>query len=325
MLPELNSNQKVFIEITNPVHGGNGWEFGTCLWSPVYNVAGQRSWERMTKISPSDIIIHLLDDGKEYRWAGVSTALAAAEILDNEPPKADRWSGRTYYYRVDLTNFQSIDPGMPIGNFFKDAHDTLLDVLATEKSGRFYVHYKRERLQVAQGYLFELSRREYELFSQYSNKMAFDYSNTSTPSILPTSHEPAYPDMAPPAKVTNFVTRTVRDTKLSRDLKNTYQHVCQVCGKTITLPNGNRYAEGHHLQPLGSSHKGLDLTENIMILCPFHHTEFDYGAIAIDPETLQIVHIDKNNPYHDCELTYHRPDLGKRFIAYHFNNIFAQS
>jgi len=32
MLPELKNNQKVYIEITNPIHGGPGWSFGSFLW-----------------------------------------------------------------------------------------------------------------------------------------------------------------------------------------------------------------------------------------------------------------------------------------------------
>jgi hypothetical protein len=47
-----------WIEITNPVHGGNGWEFGTCLWSPISNKGGVKSWELMTQIKPGDIIFH---------------------------------------------------------------------------------------------------------------------------------------------------------------------------------------------------------------------------------------------------------------------------
>jgi len=35
MLPELKQTQSVFVEITNPIHGGAGWEFGSCLWSPA--------------------------------------------------------------------------------------------------------------------------------------------------------------------------------------------------------------------------------------------------------------------------------------------------
>ncbi|MCC7572404.1 MAG: hypothetical protein KO464_03340 [Candidatus Methanofastidiosum sp.] len=62
MLPKLNNNQSVWVEITNPIHGGKGWEFGTCLWSPVYSNSKNgnkiKSWKIMEKISPGDIILN---------------------------------------------------------------------------------------------------------------------------------------------------------------------------------------------------------------------------------------------------------------------------
>jgi len=44
MLPELEEGQNVFIEITNPIHGGERWEFGICLWSPRYDSGGGKAW-----------------------------------------------------------------------------------------------------------------------------------------------------------------------------------------------------------------------------------------------------------------------------------------
>lgn len=325
MLPPLIPGQKVFIEITNPVHGGNGWEFGTCLWSPVYNKAGHRSWETMRKVSPSDIVIHLLHNKKEYNFAGVSKVTAAAEIITSEPPKAERWSGRESYYRVDLTQFLPVNNNVPISNFFKQFNDQLIQAFSSKTSGRFYVHYKKERLQVAEGYIFQLNQDEYDLFSSFTSMINYNYSLSPEGAFLPTANEPAYPDMSPPAKVSTIVSRTVRDTKMSRDLKSSYNHICQICGRTITLPNGKRYAEGHHLQPLGSSHNGPDIAENLLILCPFHHTEFDYGSISIHPESLKIKHIDQNNIHHGTDPAYLRNDLGKGFLEYHYKNIFANT
>lgn len=325
MLPPLIPDQKVFIEITNPVHGGNGWEFGTCLWSPVYNISGQRSWETMRRISPSDIIIHLLNNGKEYRFAGVSKAADAVSVVYSEPPKAERWSGREQYYRVDLNQFLPANANAPITNFFKHFNDQLLEVLSSTRAGRFYVHYKKERIQVAQGYLFEINQAEYDLFSAFTSMINYSYSSLPAGAVLPTTNEPAYSDMSPPAKVSTIVSRTVRDTKMSRNLKLSYNHICQICGRTITLPNGKRYAEGHHLQPLGGSHDGLDIAENLLILCPFHHTEFDYGAIAIHPESLKIKHIDQNNIHNGTDPAYYRSDLGKGFLEYHYKNIFSNT
>ncbi|RLM52683.1 HNH endonuclease, partial [Halorubrum sp. Atlit-26R] len=33
-----------------------------------------------------------------------------------------------------------------------------------------------------------------------------------------------------------------------------------------------------------------DEPENILVLCPNHHTDFDYGQLTVDPETYRVSH-----------------------------------
>jgi hypothetical protein len=89
-----------------------------------------------------------------------------------------------------------------------------------------------------------------------------------------------------PERVSTQIYRVIRDTKLCRDIKNLYNHKCQICDLTIILPSGGNYAEAHHLIPLGSPHKGADKPENIIVVCPNHHAMLDYGAIHLDPTAI---------------------------------------
>lgn len=107
-----------------------------------------------------------------------------------------------------------------------------------------------------------------------------------------------------------------------RELKLLYEDTCQICGAKINLLSNKSYSEGHHMQPLGGVHQGVDIAENIIILCPNHHAEFDYGVMAIDPTSGLIIHHDRSNPYHAKTLSYERSNLGKEYIKYHYNNIF---
>jgi len=107
-----------------------------------------------------------------------------------------------------------------------------------------------------------------------------------------------------------------------REIKKEVEWKCQICGKNIILPSGNFYAEGHHLKPLGGEYMGPDTKDNIIILCPFHHAEFDYGAIAISPETEKIIHIDSANKYNGNKLSYYRKNLSNEFVKFHFEKIF---
>jgi|GEM_PF-6937472 len=91
-----------------------------------------------------------------------------------------------------------------------------------------------------------------------------------------------------PARTTAEVTRFVRDSTLVKRLKLLHQYQCQICGYYIQLPNGDRYAEAHHIRPMGGVHKGPDVEENILILCPNHHAECDLGAIKLDLEKIRL-------------------------------------
>ncbi len=124
-----------------------------------------------------------------------------------------------------------------------------------------------------------------------------------------------------PEKVKTEIFRVLRDTVLSRKIKFNYDYKCQICGKSIKLKNG-KYIEAHHIQPLGGHHEGPDIESNIIILCPNHHTEFDYGVIAINPESLTVIHMDKNNHFNDKELMFKYHKLDEKYLKYHLNKIY---
>lgn len=125
-----------------------------------------------------------------------------------------------------------------------------------------------------------------------------------------------------PNKIRSTTTRIIRDTKKSNQLKSLYNNCCQICEETIQL-QGRDYSEGHHLQPVGGEHNGPDIKANIIVVCPNHHVEFDYGAIAIDPDTLEITHVDKSNEFIGKKLTVHPGHrVSRDYLVYHLNEIF---
>lgn len=97
-------------------------------------------------------------------------------------------------------------------------------------------------------------------------------------------------DYEQPERTETTTSRIIRNTAIVKELKDTYDHECQVCDTSRQKRGGDGYAEGHHLQPLGDPHNGPDIIENILILCPNHHADFDYGRIAVNPSTYEIAH-----------------------------------
>ena len=77
------------------------------------------------------------------------------------------------------------------------------------------------------------------------------------------------------------VSRRVRDSALSREIKAMYRNRCQVCDTSVAGIDGRQYSEGAHVMPLGRPHLGPDTLENILCLCPNHHVQLDIGGMVI--------------------------------------------
>ena len=73
---------------------------------------------------------------------------------------------------------------------------------------------------------------------------------------------------------------------MAREVKRLHDWKCQICGSTILLPDDTRYAEAHHIRPLGGEHQGEDASGNVLCLCPNHHAECDLGVRPLALERL---------------------------------------
>ncbi|MEM0964373.1 MAG: YDG/SRA domain-containing protein [Bacteroidota bacterium] len=87
-------------------------------------------------------------------------------------------------------------------------------------------------------------------------------------------------DASPPDRSTSIVTRVIRDTRVTREVKRLYDFRCQICGERIETPTGP-YAEAAHIRPLGRPHDGPDSLDNVLCLCPTDHAAFDLYAFSV--------------------------------------------
>ncbi len=91
---------------------------------------------------------------------------------------------------------------------------------------------------------------------------------------------------ANPGVQQSTVTRVTRDTKVSRSVKDLHNDACQVCGIALKVPGGTT-SEGAHIRALKKPHNGPDTPDNVLCLCPNHHTLLDNGGIYVD-ESLHV-------------------------------------
>ena len=90
-----------------------------------------------------------------------------------------------------------------------------------------------------------------------------------------------------PKKVTEAVTRFIRDGKKVSELKKKYSDMCQICGGIIQISKESRYSEVHHIHPLKEG--GADKITNMLVLCPTHHVMFDYNVIGISRDKKTVI------------------------------------
>ena len=115
-------------------------------------------------------------------------------------------------------------------------------------------------------------------------------------------------DLGAPEREEISVSRIIRDTATSKRVKSLNNHECQICGSSIEMPGGQRYAEAHHIKPLGEPHNGPDVSENMICVCPNDHARLDYGAIKLEREKIRFK---PGHPISEEFLTYHNDCIHK--------------
>ncbi|SDT68689.1 Predicted restriction endonuclease [Streptomyces sp. TLI_053] len=86
-----------------------------------------------------------------------------------------------------------------------------------------------------------------------------------------------------PSRVEAMAQRIVRSTAVANFVKKVHDFHCQVCGTRLTAPT-HPYAEAAHIRGLGRPHHGPDIADNVLCLCPNHHTLFDFGMLVIEDD-----------------------------------------
>jgi putative restriction endonuclease len=135
------------------------------------------------------------------------------------------------------------------------------------------------------------------------------------PYAQPDLFAPPEVEVAEPApRYEATVSRLVRDTRITRQVKALHGYRCQVCGERLATPAGF-YAEAAHIRPLGAPHHGPDNLSNVLCLCPNHHALFDFGSFGIAADFTLL-----GLPGRLRILPAHQPALGQ--LAYHRQHIY---
>ncbi|MBF0694190.1 MAG: HNH endonuclease [Flavobacterium sp.] len=93
-----------------------------------------------------------------------------------------------------------------------------------------------------------------------------------------------------------------RNNKTIALIKILRGYKCQICSKSILRKDGTKYIEAAHIKP--KHQKGIEKPENILLLCPNHHKEFDLGDLKdVITEKTKIQFV-LNGTTHKISLTF---------------------
>jgi len=94
----------------------------------------------------------------------------------------------------------------------------------------------------------------------------------------------------PPAHKEVIIEQTLRgDSPLIKVLKEIYNYKCQMtgCNAIIRKKNGELYCEVAHISPF--SRTKTSIPDNLIVLCPNHHKEFDLGDREITDQSENMI------------------------------------
>jgi len=93
-----------------------------------------------------------------------------------------------------------------------------------------------------------------------------------------------------PERVTSIINNTIRrDREIIQKLKEHFNYQCQFpnCNASIPMKDGGNYVEVAHIKPVSKG--GQSVIGNLLVLCPNHHKEFDYGELNIEEQTFHSI------------------------------------
>jgi hypothetical protein len=154
---------RVWIEDTKTAvhgHGGTGWEFGSCLWSPSTAEGGSDYYSLMREPQDDDVVIHI-NDGHFVGWSLVASP---SQELTEGPPNPAQWAGRSSYYRIDLKEYWEFPNHPSISEFLDRNREEIADELRSDGPKRYpFILYNGEVRRAQGAYLTRCTPRLYAL------------------------------------------------------------------------------------------------------------------------------------------------------------------
>jgi hypothetical protein len=268
-----------FVEISKSEHGhgGAGWEFGTCLWSPTVNRKGADRYSLMREPQRDDRVIHFYRDVYNQRldtWLiGESKVSLPARVVTEAPPTPGAWGGMASYYRIELGDYRQFASPLTLSTLLEQYADEIRDDLSSGRY-RFYPFTTHgAEIRTVQGIYLARCPLTLETIIQRAVLLEGATLAANDPTLT-------HVEFSEARRLVRERYFFARNPALVRAAKQHHGYTCQVCEFNFHATYGDlgeKFIEAHHLDPLSERPESQwtdELTtsvDRIAVLCSNCH------------------------------------------------------
>lgn len=259
----------------DPIHGGNGWAFGECVWAPAEKERGGDwpHWTRVKNVRQGDAIFHLRGIKPSAEFVGYSIAAEDGFETTDRPPQPGQWAWSNKFVRANLKSFTPFPNPINLLEIFAMRDQLLRDYLDRNASlppgQRKRLFYSRPKgiLQCYNGgYFSDLDEALFEALFGTETKLLDsppEYVSVTTGQILAIAKQ------------------RIGQSEFAAAVKAIYGNRCCYPGCPVTNP---RFLVGAHIARWSDNEGLRGNFGNGISLCVFHDKAFEVGLFTLTPD-----------------------------------------
>lgn len=256
-----------------------GWNFSESVWAPTRKANGSRwpFWGLVNEVVKGDIIFHLRHIDNVKQFLGFSTAATDGYLTHSLPTgNPHDWDFSQAFYKVDLENFQPLEPIVDLSDYFNDNDAALRTYFNNREDKHLFYTIQNNRLQCLFGAYFS------EFGDQLPRMLVERYAIDRDRIVVAGN--------ANTGVTTREVEQRIGHQEFSDNVKRNFNHKC--CFPNCPVEGKNFLVSGHIARWADNETLRGD-TSNGLCLCLMHDKAFERGFFTLN-ENFRVVIV---NPY----------------------------